>query len=151
MEDYEFPKAFSTYKKKYEKNRKQKIRGNIYGIIIENVQTKEYLLVKGRETGKYSFPKGHIEANEKPIDCMFRELYEETGIELFVALPQIKMKELIKSKIGIYMTCECNNNLEINIKDSREIEEAGWYSIEKLKSMKLNADAGYYFKGMGLI
>jgi 8-oxo-dGTP pyrophosphatase MutT (NUDIX family) len=151
MEDYEFPKAFSTYKKKYEKHRKQKYRGNIYGIILENVQTKEYLLVKGRETGKYSFPKGHIEPNEKPIECMLRELYEETGIELFAALPQIKMKELIKSKIGIYLCCETQEGLETQIKDSNEIEEAGWYSLEKIKSMKLNADVGYYFKGMGLI
>ncbi len=153
MDEYEFPKAFSTYRKKYEeKHRKPKrLHQKIYGIIIENTITNQYLLVKGRESGKYSFPKGHIEPNETPIECILRELYEETGIELIYTMTSIKMKDLIKSKIGMYLHCETTVNFPTATKDSNEIEEVGWYDKEEIRKLNLNADAGYYLKGMGVL
>ena len=153
MEDYEFPKAFSTYRKKYEeRNRKlTKPLQKIYGIIMENIKTNQYLLVKGRESGKYSFPKGHIADNESPVECMLRELYEETGIELLPSMSSIHMRELIKSKIGVYLYCETTENLPTLTNDKNEIEDVGWYSKGELRTMKLNADAGYYLKGMGVL
>jgi 8-oxo-dGTP pyrophosphatase MutT (NUDIX family) len=150
MENYEFPKAFSTYHKKYDRNQK-KLKQNIYGIILENINAHQFLLVKGRESGKYSFPKGHIEPNEYPIHCMLRELYEETGIELITTMSHIKMRELIKSKIGIYLHCETTESFPTSPKDINEIENVGWYSKEDLKNMNLNADALYYLKGMGIL
>ena len=50
-----------------------------YGAILK---AKEYYaLVQGRYTGKWSFPKGHSNEGENPIDCTIREVAEETGIE----------------------------------------------------------------------
>lgn len=153
MEDYEFPKAFSTYRKKYEESHRnpKKPLQKIYGIIMENIITHQFLLVKGRESGKYSFPKGHIEPNESPVHCMLRELYEETGIELMASMPRIKMCDIIKSKIGLYMHCETTESFSTSPKDAKEVEEVGWYSKEQLQKMNLNADAGYYLKGMGVL
>jgi 8-oxo-dGTP pyrophosphatase MutT (NUDIX family) len=153
MEEYEFPKAFSSYRKKYEEKCKKikKPYQKIYGAIIENINTNQYLLVKGRESGKYSFPKGHIEPDETPIVCILRELYEETGIELVPSMSTIKMRDLIKSKIGLYLHCETTVNFPTCPQDTNEIEEVGWYSKEELKKLPLNADAGYYLKGMGVL
>ena len=152
MEDVEFPKAFSSYGKKYRKlkNLKQS-RSEIYGAILHSKRTGRYLLVRGRETGKYSFPKGHIEPKERPIECITRELHEETGIDLMRHMHQIHMKDLIKSKIGTYLYCETTDDFETHINDNNEIMEAKWFSISEIANLSLNADAGYYLKASGLL
>jgi 8-oxo-dGTP pyrophosphatase MutT (NUDIX family) len=136
-----FPSAFDSNK------RRRQPRGNIYGAIIRSINTNKYLMVKGRESGKYSFPKGHIEPYESPIECVLRELYEETGISY---TPKIEMKEVIKSRIGSYVYCESPDEIPVNIIDSKEIEEAGWYSEKDIESMILNADASYYLRQNGI-
>ncbi len=118
---------------------------------MENINTHQFLLVKGRESGKYSFPKGHIEPNESPMECILRELHEETGIELLPSMSSIKMRDLIKSKIGIYLHCETTESFSTSPNDTNEIEDVGWYSKEQLRVMNLNVDAGYYLKGMGVL
>jgi 8-oxo-dGTP pyrophosphatase MutT (NUDIX family) len=126
-----FPKAFDSYKRP--KNHK----GQIFGAIIRS-GTNKYLLVKGKESGKYSFPKGHIEPNETPLNCIIRELYEETGITLDET---IRVKTIIKPKIGTYIYCETSLELPLSPKDINEIEEAGWYDRNTIRTLNLNADA----------
>lgn len=139
--DIRFPSAFDSYRKRY------KQKQYIYGAIIKNILTNEYLLVKGKQSGKYSFPKGHIEANETPIECILRELYEETGINISsVSATNIIAKEIVRSRIGTYIYFETSENQEISTNDKNEIEEAGWYSLSKIRSMSLNADASYYLR-----
>jgi 8-oxo-dGTP pyrophosphatase MutT (NUDIX family) len=111
------------------------------------VISNEYLLVKGKQSGKYSFPKGHIEANETPIECILRELYEETGINITsVSSSNLVAKEIVRSRIGTYIYFETSENQEISTNDKNEIEEAGWYPLSKIRSMSLNADASYYLR-----
>ena len=33
-------------------------------------------------SGKWFIPSGHLEANETPKDCAYREFYEETNIKI---------------------------------------------------------------------
>lgn len=47
------------------------------GLLISN----GYFLL-GNEDGTLQFPGGHLEKNETLIDCLKREILEETGIEL---------------------------------------------------------------------
>lgn len=49
------------------------------GIILSNPEGKVFW---ARRSGQntWQFPQGGIQANESPIDAMFRELYEETGL-----------------------------------------------------------------------
>jgi putative (di)nucleoside polyphosphate hydrolase len=53
-------------------------RANV-GIILSNPEGKVFW---ARRCGQnaWQFPQGGIQANESPIDAMFRELYEETGL-----------------------------------------------------------------------
>ena len=133
----------NNYPEIFNKRRK----GNkIFGTILKTKSSDKYILVKGKESNKYSFPKGHIEPNETPIECIQRELFEETGIDL----TNIEMKSIIRSKIGTYLYCETEYELAINVLDIKEISEAAWYSVEDIKRLLLNADASYYFKGMGV-
>jgi 8-oxo-dGTP pyrophosphatase MutT (NUDIX family) len=138
-----FPEAFDSYRKKY------KQKQYIYGAIIRNTITNEYLLVKGKQSGKYSFPKGHIESNETPIECIFRELYEETGININKT-HNIMPKEIVRSRIGTYIYFETDKCHELIANDKNEIEHVGWYEPNKLKSLSLNADASYYLRLSGV-
>ena len=52
------------------------------GIIYFDTTDKKYLLVYGKKSGKWGFPKGHQENNETVEDTAIRELYEETGIKI---------------------------------------------------------------------
>jgi 8-oxo-dGTP pyrophosphatase MutT (NUDIX family) len=47
-----------------------------------------------RYFGNYSFPKGHIEEGEKPLDAAIREFYEEVGIKLKPSQLNNKMYEI---------------------------------------------------------
>lgn len=42
----------------------------------------EYLLLKQRKSGTWSFPKGHMERGESERETALREIYEETGLTL---------------------------------------------------------------------
>jgi 8-oxo-dGTP pyrophosphatase MutT (NUDIX family) len=149
-----FPKAFDSYKKPEHietKPRTQSMstntpRGQIFGAILRS-KTNKFLLVKGKESGKYSFPKGHIEPNETPLNCIMRELYEETG--LVFDETTIQMKTILKPKIGTYIYCEATEELRVSPKDTKEIEEAGWYTDEEIQTLRLNADAHILLRGGG--
>lgn len=44
----------------------------------------EILLIKHVNSGHWSFPKGHVEGKETEIETAFREIKEETGIEVII-------------------------------------------------------------------
>jgi 8-oxo-dGTP diphosphatase len=54
------------------------------GIIIKNTEGKVLLGHRIGTHGKntWSFPGGHMEWKETPIQCAIRETYEETGLEV---------------------------------------------------------------------
>lgn len=65
-----FPQAFSSFRPRHQK---------VYGAICISSEGR-VLLVKGRLSGKWSFPKGHMEPFESGNQCALRELFEEAGI-----------------------------------------------------------------------
>lgn len=52
------------------------------GIILYNEEKNSYLLVYGKKSQKWGFPKGHMEIGETTQQTALREFYEETGYEL---------------------------------------------------------------------
>ena len=63
-----FPQAFSSFRPRHQK---------VYGAICISSEGR-VLLVKGRLSGKWSFPKGHMEPFESGNQCALRELFEIT-------------------------------------------------------------------------
>jgi len=108
--------------------------------ISRNDNEIKLLVVKGNGSGIYSFPKGKQNEDETIETCAVREVMEETGIN-------INENELIdkkKCKIGsnTYFLLEVNENdyQSFNIKDTREVCEVSWKTVEELKHINCNKD-----------
>ena len=115
--------------------------GGIISSIIDN--KVKYILVKGRYSGKWSFPKGHLNKGETTYECTLREIREETGLEnLTESLGTIQLC------YGEYNLFIVEEEVELNPRDKNEIEEAKWFSVEEMNGLKMNADAGEFVKRM---
>jgi 8-oxo-dGTP pyrophosphatase MutT (NUDIX family) len=102
------------------------------GIIRHQCQTGkyEYVVIKGRRTAIWSFPKGHQFRGEDGLTCARREIREETGI---AALPA----PIRPLKIGggsMYLF-EAPERYPVHQEDEREVEEVRWCSLEELEQL----------------
>ena len=129
--------------KRSESKEKRAPRPKIFGGILctHHSGVKEYALVQGRYTGKWSFPKGHSNEGEMPIECTRREVWEETGIE---TLPD--PVEYLKIGYGYYYLFILPSKYELFPHDTNEIIKTAWVSIEDMKSMELNADVNQFVR-----
>lgn len=56
-------------------------------------------IILGNENDIFQFPGGHLEANETLVDCLKREILEETGIEILdEEIKRLFMKVTFKNK-----------------------------------------------------
>ena len=123
---YQFPTAFSQYRPRSQK---------VYGIICVSTENR-ILLVRGRTSGIWSLPKGHLKGNELPHECALRELYEETGI----CLDRSDYRVAKKLYAGEYFIYSVGDETTPTVRDTREISEAGWFSLQELKRFHCNVD-----------
>lgn len=83
------------------------------------------------------FPKGHPESGETPKQTAFRELKEETNMEVSLLVDEpmfdlkysfifdgIKIKKTVRFFVGVVISSEYKLQEE-------EVKEAGWYSLQK--------------------
>lgn len=103
------------------------------GVIVLN-EKEEVLVIKERvRKGGYKFPGGHIDSSEDIKTAAIREVYEETGINIefegIVSLGHFYPDQFNKS--NLYIICKAKaKDLEINIIDKEEIEDAKWMKKE---------------------
>ena len=105
----------------------------VYGTILVS-PNNTVLLIKGRRTGKWSFPKGHSEQGETEIDCALRETYEETGIEL-----SYNFSKIVHLATGVYFLYYMSEEICKPI-DTKEVMETSWVSLQAMKHMSVNVD-----------
>lgn len=106
------------------------------GIILYNMDTQKYLLVHGKKSMKWGFPKGHMEPGETEEETAHREFYEETGI--YIRQPLINK---IRFKNNIYFRLSIRTNelpTIASIPDKNEIEKAEWFSQDDLIRLNMN-------------
>jgi 8-oxo-dGTP pyrophosphatase MutT (NUDIX family) len=115
-------------------------KSKCYGGIIKCSSTGKYLLVKGF-TGKWSFPKGHREKDETPIDCAKREIYEETGIKF----DDIINKKAVYVSLYYYFNIDVLEELSVNPIDTAEILDIKWFLPEETISIDKNKDVNVFF------
>ncbi len=91
------------------------------------------LLVRGKQSGKWSFPKGHAEPNEDLIGTAIREMREETGIE-------VSEREINKRvKLGDYTFFLVRMyKLEKVVKQESEILESKWMLLQDIMKIDMN-------------
>jgi 8-oxo-dGTP pyrophosphatase MutT (NUDIX family) len=125
-----FPQAFQCYIPRDKK---------VFGCICI---TKEntVLLVKGRKTHKWSFPKGHMKHTDRTnLECALRELQEETG----VILDESPITYKKYSAAGYYIF-DINEEYTVYPADCLEIEDAQWVPIEEIASLNKNVDLSMF-------
>lgn len=125
------PKAFQSYKPPPFK---------VYGAICVNNNGK-ILLVRGRQSHKWSFPKGHMERGETAESCARRELYEETGLNIDNSYTSFH-----KLFGGGYFVFPIEGEPAVAPVDTREIAECGWWSLNNITedSFRCNIDLNIF-------
>jgi 8-oxo-dGTP pyrophosphatase MutT (NUDIX family) len=130
-------------KRGYGTNLVTRKKQSTYGGILYTKDTSgmKYALVQGRYTGKWSFPKGHSNEGEEPLECTLREVGEETGID---TLPE--PTEYIKIGYGNYYVFYLKEAIPLKARDKKEIMNTKWVSVEEMEEMDLNADASMFVR-----
>lgn len=133
----------------------KKIQHSAGGIVLNH--KGEIALVSQHPSGKsWSFPKGHIERDEKEVEAAKREIYEETGIRVLdfikdlgsykrYALNDESKDDQNKPKI-IHLFLFSTTQVELKAIDNN-IYDAKWFKKEKV-AKKLNSaqDREYFLK-----
>lgn len=116
-------------------------RTQIYGAIIQSQETTRFALIQGRYTGKWSFPKGHINRYETSFECVCREVSEEIGLD---TLPTPLRG--IPLRVGYYYYFSVNNEFELSPRDHEEVMNIGWFTLDEMRELRLNVDASTYLR-----
>jgi 8-oxo-dGTP pyrophosphatase MutT (NUDIX family) len=129
-----FPPSFKSYRPQSHK---------VYGIILRSCDNR-LLVVRGTRTGKYSFPKGHINPFESVRDCAAREFHEETGLDIS------KYEEIgyIRLSAGGYYLFQSEVEDQPAIQANHEISAASWMTIDELRKKDVNIDITMFLRKM---
>ena len=125
--------------------RVEKVRARVYGGILRvshsDPRQDQYAIVQGRYSGKWSFPKGHSNDGELPLECSLREIQEETGIK---SLPD--PIETMRFGYGNYHVFSLNEPVPLVPQDTYEIMNAMWATIDDMGPLSLNVDVSRFVK-----
>jgi len=102
------------------------------------------LLCKRSDSGEWAIPMGHMEEGEEPVDCAYREFYEETNLEItdpIESVGRIKKNKTgkLKSILHIYLF-EVDSEIEPNLEDAQdghEHTECGYFDIEEIEDLDM--------------
>jgi len=103
-------------------------------------------VIKGRKSGKWSFPKGHGRTSELPLDAGIRELKEETGVDLTGVQPD----DEIRFRSGTYFVFFVDEQFRLCPEDITEVEEAMWTSMYRLQYLIGNKDLTSFCKSINI-
>ncbi len=112
----------------------------VYGCILESPK-RRYLLVQGRTSGKWSFPKGHAHEDEDEFECAKRELYEETGLS--APFMYTRIYHLATGKYYHFKTREEQQCFPL---DTREVCSTRWMSRADMKNNPMNVDVNTFLR-----
>lgn len=113
------------------------------GVVLEHVSTGKVLILK-RSSEYYGddywdIVGGRLENNESVIECIYREVFEETGIENVKIVKILDARRLDKfpnyeDMVLITYWCQSENQ---KIKLSMEHTQAKWIDVEDVNDFKL--------------
>jgi 8-oxo-dGTP pyrophosphatase MutT (NUDIX family) len=135
-----FPRAFQSYVP-----RTHCVNSLVYGVVLLNF-FNEVVVVRGRKSGKWSFPKGHGQSRESPLDASVRELKEETGINM----KGVKPDDEIRFNSGTYFVFIVSDRLQLAPEDTNEIQDSMWVSLSRIRSLTTNKDLTSFYKTVNM-
>lgn len=104
----------------------------------------EFLLLRQKRSGSWSFPKGHVEPGESEIACATREVREECGMALhpqagFRKTLQYVLGNRVHKQVVLFLArqsgpvhidgCEITDNRWVSAKDAKEYLPSGCVSL----------------------
>lgn len=105
------------------------------GAIIFSTDMSKILLVKNRQSKKWGLPKGAIKPYENFSQCAFREVWEETGIDLY-SYGQIIDNITINDTF--YLVVHLKQKVQLKIIDKKEVQALGFVDIDKIPQLNSN-------------
>ena len=131
--------AFQSLSYRYAQEERSKVYGGILRVGQDGLE--KYALVQGSYTGKWSFPKGHSNEGETPMECTLREVAEETGMD-HLPMPI----EYMRIGYGHYYVFTLSEMCTLTPRDTIEIVDTRWVTLEDMASMELNVDVSRYVR-----
>ena len=113
------------------------------GVAARAIRNNRILLVQeagGSYKGKWSLPKGSVDAGESPESAVLRELTEETGASgEIVGLAAVR-STLYKELPAVFLCYDVQINDGQNEFDTNEISEVKWVCLEELRTLDWVSD-----------
>jgi 8-oxo-dGTP pyrophosphatase MutT (NUDIX family) len=109
------------------------------GIILFDEKKQSYLLVFGKKSQKWGFPKGHMEVGETTRETAIREFYEETGF----TLNNVTFDNTFIIKNNTYFVININDEKRHLIQkanyipDTKEIQFFEWIPKQNMLNMDI--------------
>lgn len=91
--------------------------------------------------GAWQLPGGGMEFGETPEATLYREIQEETGVEIEIVklVPKIFVRSR-KNWQGVFIVYVCRmKDQKAKIKLNAEASACGWYTLEQAKKLKTMA------------
>ena len=114
----------------------------VYGVIpLRQLEDGWQVLLVHHQKGEYwSFPKGHPEEGEEPLDTAVRELKEETGLEIDEWMGEMVLSESYSferdgepiEKTVFYTIAKVSGAIEIQADD---VLAADWFDLNQAEAM----------------
>lgn len=98
----------------------------------------QILLIKPTKSYDWGFPKGHLEPGESLTDCAHREIWEETGILVFLleklpVITTVNKKEI--KEVHLWLAIQRGVEDPWPMDPDGEVETATWHDIDSLPSV----------------
>ncbi len=116
----------------------------VYGSILIS-DNQRILLIKGRNSGKWSFPKGHSRKGKTELEAASRETYEETGI-----FPPLQFDKIIHLATGTYFVYSCSESIPVPL-DTKEVIQAKWMDLQEIKTLSVNVDVNTFLRSHAMM
>ena len=100
------------------------------GIILYHPITGKYLLVRGIDSRKWGFPKGHMEWGEIEEQTAIREFEEETGLTV-----RAPFDNRLRFGNNIYFVKTQCEERQPNIRDTKEIDDVRWFTLPEIDAL----------------
>ena len=114
--------------------KKEKSCGAIVFYLKDNKE--QILLIKHANSGHWSFPKGHVEANETEVETALREIREETGINVSIdtrfreVVTYSPKKDVLKDVVYFFATSEEYETFN----QEEEVSDIKWVDLTSVVS-----------------
>lgn len=113
---------------------RQKRRELAGTIILDSEEMEWIVVIKGKTSGKWGLPKGHVERGESYASAAIRETYEETGLNITLMTDILPC--ILSKRAKLFLIVLPRARTKINPKDKFEIEEAKWHKIKDLHELE---------------